>query len=118
MCGWDAGTGSTSSGMVSSRSTPRHFNSRTRSAAHSAPPTAGERKETTYGGQLTFGNYVGEGRYVLTESRLAASAVKTNVAPYRQLPGVSVLVRSATLDASSDITGITLGGASFFDTDD
>src|SRR5207244_2955549 len=43
---------------------------------------------------------------------------KTNASPYRELPGVSVLVRSAALDASSDITGITLGGASYLDTDD
>jgi hypothetical protein len=84
----------------------------------SAPSASGERKETTYGGQLTLGNYVGEGRYMLTETRLAASVVKTSVSPYLTLPGASVLVRSNTLDASSDITGITIGGGANLATDD
>ncbi|MDB4913200.1 MAG: hypothetical protein JWM95_844 [Gemmatimonadetes bacterium] len=83
-----------------------------------APSASGERKEQTIGGQLTFGDYVGEGRRILTESRFAASAVRTNVSPYRELPGVNVLVRSSALDASSDITGITLGGAPYLSTDD
>jgi hypothetical protein len=83
-----------------------------------APSASGERKEQTIGGQLTFGDYVGEGRRVLTESRFAASAVHTQTSPYRELPGVNVLVRSSALDASSDITGITLGGAPYLSTDD
>ncbi|MES2177227.1 MAG: carboxypeptidase-like regulatory domain-containing protein [Gemmatimonadota bacterium] len=83
-----------------------------------APSASGERKELTYGTQLTLGEFVGPGRRILTESRFAASAVKTNTDPYRELPGASVLVRSSTLDASRDITGVTLGGASNLATDD
>jgi hypothetical protein len=84
----------------------------------SAPSASGERREKTFGGQLTLGNYVGEGRYMLTETRLAASMVQTNVDPYRAIPGASVLVRSNTFDASRDVTGVTIGGGAYLATDD
>ncbi len=84
----------------------------------SAPSAAGERRERTIGGQITLGEYVGEGRRVLTETRLAASAVSTDVTPYRAVPGANILVRSSTLDASNDVTGVTLGGGSYLTTDD
>ncbi|MEO8576679.1 MAG: hypothetical protein ABI556_08270, partial [Gemmatimonadales bacterium] len=83
----------------------------------SAPSSAGERKERTFGAQLTLGDYVGAGRRVLTETRIAASAVKTESEPYRNVPGASVLVRS-TVDGGADVTSLTLGGGSFFATDD
>jgi hypothetical protein len=83
-----------------------------------APSASGQRSERTLGAQLTLGDYVGEGRRVLTESRFAASGVSTQVSPYRALPGANVLVRSAALDASGDITGVTLGGGSYLATDD
>src|SRR4029079_271194 len=53
----------------------------------SAPSAAGERRERTLGAQVTLGSYVGPGRRVLTEMRLAASQVSTKVAPYQALPG-------------------------------
>ncbi|MEP6618670.1 MAG: carboxypeptidase-like regulatory domain-containing protein [bacterium] len=84
----------------------------------SAPSASGERTERTIGAQLTLGDYVGEGRRVLVENRLSGSAVSTRVSPYRNVPGASVLVRSSALDASSDITGVTLGGGSYLSTDD
>ncbi|MEP6733547.1 MAG: carboxypeptidase-like regulatory domain-containing protein [bacterium] len=84
----------------------------------SAPSAAGERSERTYGAQLTLGAYVGPGRNVLTETRLAASAVTTKVSPYRTVPGANIVVRSSTLDANTDITGVTLGGGSSLATDD
>jgi hypothetical protein len=83
-----------------------------------APSAAGERRENTLGAQLTLGNYVGEGRRILTETRLAASGVHTSVTPYEALPGASVLVRSGTTDDTRDITGLTLGGGTFLPTDD
>ncbi len=83
-----------------------------------APSAAGNRTERTFGAQLTLGDYVGEGRNVLTETRFAGSAVSTRVRPYRQQPGANVLVRSAGLDATSDVTDVTLGGGSNFATDD
>lgn len=76
----------------------------------SAPSASGERRERTYGAQLTLGSYVGEGRRILTETRLAASGVSTDVAPYRTLPGASVVVRSDLDDENPDVSGVTLGG--------
>ncbi|MDB4888485.1 MAG: hypothetical protein JWL61_340, partial [Gemmatimonadetes bacterium] len=84
----------------------------------SAPSASGQRREQTLGGQLTLGTYVGEGRRILTETRLAASAVNTKVTPYRSLPGANVVVRSSTFDANTDVTGLTLGGGSYLATDD
>ncbi len=84
----------------------------------SAPSASGERREKTLGGQLTLGSFVGEGRRVLTETRLAASAIGTQVSPYRSLPGANVVVRSTALGASTDVTGLTLGGGSSLATDD
>ena len=83
-----------------------------------APSASGERTERTVGAQLTMGDYVGEGRRVLVENRLSGSAVSTRVSPYRAVPGANVLVRSSGLDASRDITGVTLGGGSYLSTDD
>ncbi len=84
----------------------------------SAPSAAGKRNERTLGAQLTMGDFVGPGRRVLTESRFAASGVSTNVSPYRLQPGATVLVRSSTPDAASDVTSLTLGGGSSFATDE
>ena len=84
----------------------------------SAPSASGERREKTLGGQLTLGTFVGEGRRVLTETRLAASVVGTQVTPYRSMPGANILVRSNESSASTDVTGLTLGGGSSLATDD
>ena len=83
-----------------------------------APSASGERSEQTVGAQLTFGDYVGEGRRVLVENRLSGSAVRTTVSPYRFTPGANVLVRSSALDAGNAITGVTLGGGSYLSMDD
>ena len=84
----------------------------------SAPSAGGERKERTLGAQLTLGQYVGEGGRILTETRLAASQVKSDVSPYRNQPAANVLVRSPTGDLNGGISGLTLGGGSFFSTND
>ena len=83
-----------------------------------APSSAGERRERTLGTQLTLGRYLGAARRVLNETRIAASQVHTDVDPYRAQPGASVLIRSATPDAGSDITSLTLGGGSSLAADD
>ena len=83
-----------------------------------APSTSGERSERTVGGQLTLGTFVGEGRRILTETRMAASAVQTRVTPYRSLPGANIVIRSSTLDANPDVTGVALGGGSSLAADD
>jgi hypothetical protein len=84
----------------------------------SAPSVGGERRERSLGGQLTLGTFVGEGRRILTETRLAASAINTQITPYRALPGANVVVRSSALDASTDVMGLSLGGGSSLSTDD
>ena len=76
-----------------------------------APSAAGERRERTLGAQLTLGAYVGPGKRILTESWLAASAVKSDVEPYRAFPTANVLVRSTMGGATSDITTLTIGGS-------
>lgn len=83
----------------------------------SAPSAAGERRERTLGAQLTLGSYVGAGKRILTETRIAASAVNTEVEPYRNLPGANILVRS-TVDEGADVTSVTLGGGSSLAADD
>ncbi|HKH94445.1 MAG TPA: carboxypeptidase-like regulatory domain-containing protein, partial [Gemmatimonadaceae bacterium] len=83
-----------------------------------APAAAGERRERTLGAQLTLGAFVGPGRRVLTETRLAASGVHTDVAPYRALPSANVQVRSALAGATDAITNLTLGGSNSSTTDD
>ncbi|HTE45055.1 MAG TPA: carboxypeptidase-like regulatory domain-containing protein [Gemmatimonadaceae bacterium] len=83
-----------------------------------APSASGERHERTLGAQITLGNYVGAGRRVLTESRFSLSGVKTEVTPYRDLPGATVLVRSSSLDPERDVAGVTLGGGTFLSTND
>ncbi|MEJ7758195.1 MAG: carboxypeptidase-like regulatory domain-containing protein [Gemmatimonadaceae bacterium] len=83
-----------------------------------APSSAGERNERTLGAQLTLGRYLGAARRVLNESRFAASHIRTDVTPYLSLPSASVIVRSSTPGAGSDITSLTLGGGSSLNADD
>lgn len=82
-----------------------------------APSTSGQQRDRTLGTQLTLGDYVGPGRRVLTETRLALSQVQSRVTPYGKLPGANILVRSPTTDLNNDITGLTLGGGSAFTSD-
>jgi hypothetical protein len=82
----------------------------------SAPSAASERRERTLGAQLTLGSYIGPGRRTLNETRIALSAVRTDVAPYQSLPGASVVVRSDNLALGTNVTPILLGGASFLPT--
>ena len=83
-----------------------------------APAAAGERRERTLGAQLTLGAFVGPGHRVLTETRIAASGVHTDVAPYRALPSANVQVRSAFEDATVAISSLSLGGSNSATTDD
>ena len=80
-----------------------------------APSTAAENRQATFGAQLEIGNYVGTGRRVLTETRLAASTVRTRSTPYEQLPGANVLVLSPGLGSDGGINAseVALGGGRF-----
>jgi hypothetical protein len=86
----------------------------------SAPSTGGQQRQQTFGAQLTLGNYVGEGRRILTETRLSASEVRMHATPYEQLPSASVLVLSPAVGAAAGGTNasdVMLGGG-LFATDD
>jgi hypothetical protein len=83
----------------------------------SAPSSAGERRERTLGAQVTLGSYMGPGKRTLNETRIAGSAVRTEVEPYRDIPGATVLVRSE-LDGNDDVTSLSLGGGTFLPADD
>ena len=78
-----------------------------------APSASGERNERAAGVQFSARDYAGQGRRVLTETRASASGVWTNGDPYQALPAASVLVRSPTLDARSDVTSLSVGGNPF-----
>jgi hypothetical protein len=84
----------------------------------SAPSAAGERNERTMGAQITLGDYVGPGRRVLTETRIAASRAAVETRPYLRLPGANVLVRSPDPSGTNDVAGLTLGGGPAFAVDD
>jgi hypothetical protein len=79
--------------------------------ALAAPSTAAERRHRSYGGQFLQDLYVGAGRRVLNETRIAASATRNENAPYVQRPGATVLIRSADTDPTANVTGVSLGGA-------
>jgi len=78
-----------------------------------APSASGDHTVRTLGAQLTLDNFVGPGRRVLTETRFGVSSVHNQTTPYSSVPGASVLLRSSDIGGVSDVTGITLGGASF-----
>ena len=80
-----------------------------------APSASGERTSRTLGANLTLDNFVGPGRRILTETRFGVSGVRNQTTPYSAVPGASVLLRSAEsgVGGVNDVTGITLGGASF-----
>jgi len=83
-----------------------------------APASGGEQSQRTLGGQLVLGEYFGPGRNYLNETRIAASRVTSTTAPYLELPGADVLVRSLALDPAAntavDVTGLSLGGSQGF----
>ncbi len=83
-----------------------------------APSASGEHTVRTLGAQLTLDNFVGPGRRILTETRFGVSSVHNQTSPYTSVPGASVLLRSADASGVNDITGITLGGASFLANED
>ena len=79
--------------------------------ALAVPSTATEHRHTGYGAQLLQDLYVGAGRRVLNETRLATSATRDESSPYVLLPTASVLIRSGSDDPTATIAGVSLGGA-------
>ncbi|HYW31121.1 MAG TPA: carboxypeptidase-like regulatory domain-containing protein, partial [Gemmatimonas sp.] len=84
----------------------------------SSPAAGGKSTDQVIGAQFYHTTYVGPLRYVMVQNRLALSDVRQRVAPYRSLPGATVLVRSASDAAASDVAALSLGGNPRLATDD
>ena len=83
-----------------------------------APAAGGRNEEQSIGVQFVHSAFVGSGHYVLTQNRFAANQSTQRTSPYLALPGATVLVRSASDAATSDVASLTLGGNPWLATDD
>jgi len=83
-----------------------------------APAAGGRNHEQSLGMQFVHSQFIGSGHYVLTQNRFAASQTTQRTSPYLALPGATVLVRSASDAAASDVASLTLGGNPWLATDD
>jgi hypothetical protein len=84
----------------------------------SAPSAGGEQTVRTLGAQLQFADFVGDGRRVLTQTKLGLNSSHTQGTPYLALPGANVRVLSSIVDGDG-IASLGLGGSSFLaNTDD
>lgn len=76
----------------------------------SAPSTGAANTQRAGGAQLLLSHYVGTGRRVLMETRLAASTISARSTPYESLPSANILVVSPTPASDADPVGVVLGG--------
>lgn len=81
--------------------------------ALSLPSTGGSSTRRTVGAQLLIANYLGAAQRVLTQTRLSASVVRTNVAPYEDIPSANILVLSPTSGGATNPITLSLGGGRF-----
>lgn len=78
----------------------------------SAPAAGGERRDQTVGLQFQAGNYYGDGRRTLNQTRVGFSQVSTETTPYLALPAASVLVNSTTIDGDA-LAALGIGGSAY-----
>jgi hypothetical protein len=83
-----------------------------------APAAGGKSQQQTLGAQFVQSQYIGTGFYTLIQNRLAASRVTDRTTPYLSTPGATVLARSASDAATSDVVALQLGGNPFLTVDD
>ena len=83
-----------------------------------SPVSGGKQVDRTAGAQLVHGRYFGAGNSILTQNRLGLSQVRQTTAPYLDAPGATVLVRSASDAATSDVASLQLGGNPWLATND
>lgn len=83
-----------------------------------SPGAGGKSTERTIGAQFIHSAFVGPGYYVLMQNRLAVSRVRLDTDAYQLLPGATVLVRSESDAATSDVAALSLGGNSRLDAND
>lgn len=83
-----------------------------------APSAGGDQSVRTLGAQLQFADFVGEGRRVLTQTKVGLNSSRTEGTPYLRLPGANVRVISSTVDGDA-IASLGIGGSSYlFNIDD
>ncbi|MFI5312061.1 MAG: carboxypeptidase regulatory-like domain-containing protein, partial [Gemmatimonadales bacterium] len=78
----------------------------------SAPSAGGRQDQGTFGAQLQYGKYFGEGLRALNQTRFGFNQVHTSGSPYLSLPGASVLVGNGATDVNG-VTALNLGGSSY-----
>jgi hypothetical protein len=83
-----------------------------------APAAGGEQVDRSLGLQFLHSQFVGAGYRRLMQNRLSVSQVRQQVSPYLELPGATILARSASDAATSDVVPVTLGGNPWLATDD
>lgn len=83
-----------------------------------APAASGKSVQQTLGAQFLQSRYIGAGYYTLMQNRLAASRVTDRTSPYLNTPGATVLARSASDAATTDVVALSLGGNPFLAVDD
>jgi hypothetical protein len=83
-----------------------------------APAAGGKQQQRTMGAQFLQSQFMGAGYRTLMQNRLAISSVRDQTSPYVNLPGATVLARSSSDAASSDVVALSLGGNPFLAVDD
>ncbi len=83
-----------------------------------APAAGGEQADRSLGLQFLHSQFVGAGYRRLMQNRVSVSQVRQQVSPYLALPGATVLARSTSDAAASDVVPVTLGGNPWLATDD
>ncbi len=78
-----------------------------------APAAGGKQNQNTLGLQFLQSQFVGSGYRMLMQNRFAASQVRDRMSPYVALPGATVLARSSSDAATSDVVALSLGGNPF-----
>lgn len=83
-----------------------------------APAAGGKQQQRTMGAQFLHSQFMGAGYRTLMQNRLAVSSVHEQTSPYVNLPGATVLARSSSDAATSDVVALSLGGNPFLAVDD
>ena len=83
-----------------------------------APAAGGKQQQRTIGAQFLHSQFMGAGYRTLMQNRLAISSVRDRTTPYVNLPGATVLARSSSDAAVSDVVALSLGGNPFLAVND
>ncbi len=79
----------------------------------SSPASGGKSSQTSVGVQFQHQQFIGPGHFTVMQNRASGSVTSSRNTPYLTLPGASLLVRSASDAASSDVASVSVGGNPF-----